>query len=128
MAVNPLTGDLSLDACYASGWADELEGRITAYLDDTGLTGLETDGPYGGAPCAASHHEHHRGLADSVYFQTRLQERFYHRMRARGVYLHAPDFYGGAGANKIMNYGDPVRPGVCGLRGPRRLAPCDVTL
>ena len=49
------------------------------------MSGLETDGPYGGEPCAASHHKHHRGLADSVFFQTRLQERFYHRMRAGGV-------------------------------------------
>lgn len=101
-------GKSTVDACYASGWADELEGKILNLMNATGLTMLETDGPYGGAPCSASGHAHHRGFDDSIFFQTQLQSRFFRMLRAKGVYIHAPDSYLAAGANKIMNYADPA--------------------
>ena len=83
-AISPATGNSTADACYASGWADELETKIHDLMAKAGLTMLETDGPYGGAPCASSAHAHHTGLSDSIFFQTRLQERFYTKMKGNG--------------------------------------------
>ena len=34
---------------------------------------VETDGPYGGGPCASSTHNHHIDVDDAIYWQTRLQ-------------------------------------------------------
>ena len=35
-------------ACFASGWFDHLLNRTLGFLQHTGLSMLETDGPYGG--------------------------------------------------------------------------------
>ena len=35
-------------ACFASGWYDHLLNRTLGFLKHTGLSMLETDGPYGG--------------------------------------------------------------------------------
>ena len=64
---------LTQDACFASGWYDELLGYIDVFINATGLAMLETDGPYGGGPCGATHHAHHHGLADSVYRQQHIK-------------------------------------------------------
>ena len=66
-------GSLSVDACFASGWADELRSLALDFLDATGLAMLETDGPYGGGVCSATNHSHHRGREDSVYMQTKTE-------------------------------------------------------
>ena len=34
---------------------------------------FETDGPYGGGPCAGTSHQHHHDANDAIYWQTRLQ-------------------------------------------------------
>lgn len=91
-AVEP-DGSLSKDACFASGWADELEATVFNFLNVTGMTMLETDGPYGGGPCACTNHSHHEGLADSVYQQTQLQSDFFKKLRAQNVYINQPDNY-----------------------------------
>lgn len=100
-------GKVGGSACFASKWVDHLvplvEGKLLA-----GLVMVETDGPYGGGSCSATNHTHHRGLEDSVYWQTRLQSEFYQRMREQGVFVNAPDRYFSAGANKMMFYGDPT--------------------
>lgn len=81
------------NACFASGWADKIEGLVHDFLDATNLTMLETDGPYGGAACASTNHSHHEGLEDSVYRQTERQSQFFRRLRDRGVYVNQPDEY-----------------------------------
>ena len=50
-------------------------------------------------------------VEDSVYWQTRLQTEFYNVMRSKGISVNAPDRYFGAGANKMMFYGDPTMVG-----------------
>lgn len=80
-AVDAHTGGLTVDACFASGWYDKLYGLVDHFINTTGLAMLETDGPYGGVPCAATDHAHHHGLEDSVYRQTELQSAFFHEMR-----------------------------------------------
>ena len=87
-------------ACMASGWYDWLSARVFEMIDRTGISGIETDGPYGGYHCSNASHEHHHGSGDSVYQQWNYQAKFYRRLRDRGVYIHAPDGYFFAGINK----------------------------
>jgi hypothetical protein len=63
------------------------------FINQTGLSAIETDGPYGGQPCASEEHEHHKGLSDSVFRENVLQARFYQQLKAAGLYIHAPDNY-----------------------------------
>ena len=37
------------------------------WVKDIGLSMVETDGPYGGEPCASENHSHHDSLEDSIY-------------------------------------------------------------
>eukprot|EP01116_Phalansterium_solitarium_P011869 TRINITY_DN276_c0_g1_i16.p1 TRINITY_DN276_c0_g1~~TRINITY_DN276_c0_g1_i16.p1 ORF type:complete len:615 (+),score=71.13 TRINITY_DN276_c0_g1_i16:571-2415(+) len=99
-AVDPSNGKPTGDACFASGWNDFLLEDIQVFMNATGLTMVETDGPYPGYPCANTSHVHHHGVGDSVYQQTRLQSEFYQALRDLDVYIHAPDFYFFAGINK----------------------------
>ena len=85
VTVDPLTGKLKADACFASGWYDKLHQLIIHFINNTGLSMLETDGPYGGGSCASKNHSHHHGLEDSVYRQTQLQNAFYNEMRKLNV-------------------------------------------
>ena len=80
-------------ACLASGWYDRLRNLTLGFLDSTGLTMVETDGPYGGYSCSAPGHAHHAGQADSVFHQNRLQAELYKELRNRGVYINQPDTY-----------------------------------
>ena len=85
----------------------QLYGLVDHFLNVTGLAMLETDGPYGGAPCAATHHAHHHGLEDSIYRQTQLQSQFYHEMRRRNVYVNQPDnFFFQGGSRTGMGYSE----------------------
>ena len=81
------------DACFASGWYDYLRDIVINFVNVTGLSMLETDGPYGGESCYSHNHSHHRDVGDSVYQQTRLQSEFYKKMRELGVYVNQPDDY-----------------------------------
>ena len=62
------------DACFASGFVDELRGYLELWADDGGLTAFEFDGPYGGGVCASESHTHHHGALDSVFSQGRQTE------------------------------------------------------
>jgi hypothetical protein len=86
-------GSLGPDACFASGWVDKLNDFAYGFINETGLTMLETDGPYGGGSCASKNHSHHLALSDSVYQQTQTQARWYAGLRARNVYINQPDDY-----------------------------------
>ena len=100
MAVNDQTNGSWPSACLASGWYDLLLNRTLTFLDYTGLSMVETDGPYGGYSCSSTSHRHHRGLEDSVYQQDRLQGELYRRLRNRGVYINQPDTYFLQGGSK----------------------------
>ena len=86
-----VVGTVGGSACYASKWLDYLDPLIEEKIKDTGLTMIETDGPYGGGLCNGHNHSHHHGLLDSQYWQMRLQAEQYHKMRRLGVFVNAPD-------------------------------------
>ena len=107
VAIDQKTGALKLDACFASGWYDKLHGLVRHFINATGLSMLETDGPYGGGECASTNHSHHHGHEDSVYRQTQMQNAFYRQMRSLNVYVNQPDsyFYQG-GSRSGMGYSE----------------------
>jgi hypothetical protein len=84
-------GALGEDACFASGWVEKLNNYAYGFINDTGLSMLETDGPYGGESCSSKNHSHHLQLSDSVYQQTQVQASWYAGLRERGVYINQPD-------------------------------------
>jgi hypothetical protein len=94
---NASTGAL----CFASEWRRQLTQKVLTWVNSQSLTAIETDGPYGGAVCGSHKHDHY-GAHDSVYLQQQGQVEFYKDMRAKGVYVNAPDDYlFEGGANKI---------------------------
>ena len=73
------------NACFASGWVDFLNDAVERFVNQTGFAAIETDGPFGGQPCASTAHAHHRDVNDSVYRQNHMQERFYKALRSRNL-------------------------------------------
>ena len=98
--VDPAKGTLNADACYASGWRDDLERRMFGLTGEANFSIVLTDGPFGGGACTSHNHSHHRGEADSVYQQFRLQAEFYRKMAAQGVFIRAADHYPFQGVSK----------------------------
>ena len=79
---------------------DHLKELVVNFINATGLSMLETDGPYGGGSCNAHDHPHHHGLEDSIYRQTQLQGQFYADLRAQNVFINQPDNYFFQGGSK----------------------------
>jgi hypothetical protein len=86
-------GKAQHNACFASGWYDYLLDKFLTFMNKTGLSMVETDGPYSGYTCYATNHSHHRDWRDSVYRQNKLQGAFYKQLRQRAVYVNQPDNY-----------------------------------
>ncbi len=40
--------------------------QVLTVLNSTGMSMIETDGPYDGSPCASTDHDNHYGADDSV--------------------------------------------------------------
>jgi hypothetical protein len=100
-------GSLGADACFASGWVDKLNSYAYGFINETGLSMLETDGPYGGGSCASTNHTYHKQLSDSVYMQTQTQARWYSGLRERNVYINQPDnFFFQGGQRTGMGYSE----------------------
>ena len=93
-------------ACIASGWYDYLLERVVNFIDYTGLSMVETDGPYPGYSCSSTKHSHHRNVDDSVYWQLKLQSEFYRVLREKEVYINQPDnyFYQGGSRTGLFIY------------------------
>lgn len=78
--------------------------QVLRFIEHTGLSMVETDGPYGGTACGAEDHDHY-GAEDSVQRQWEGQVEFYKALRERNVFIHAPDDYAFAGgANKACGW------------------------
>jgi hypothetical protein len=92
-------------ACFASGWYDYLFERILNFIDVTGTSFIESDGPYGGYICESTNHSHHVGRQDSIYMQDLLQGKFYTELRKRQVYINEPDNYFYQGGSRTGMYG-----------------------
>ena len=103
MAVDPQSPE-NHNSCFASGWYDYLTEKFASFMNRTGLSMVETDGPYGGYTCASTNHSHHKGFQDSVYMQNKLQNEFYRNLRAKKIYINQPDdyFYDGGSKTGII--------------------------
>ncbi|ELU10770.1 hypothetical protein CAPTEDRAFT_200204 [Capitella teleta] len=94
-------------ACFASGWTDYLMERVLNFINRTGLSMMETDGPYPGYQCQSSNHSHHKNVDDSVYRQLMLQGNFFKTMQEMGIYVNQPDTYFYQGGTKTgMGYNE----------------------
>lgn len=96
-ADNTTTGD----TCLASAGGEEAMEALLAFVDATGVSVVEIDGPYEGALCASTRHRHHQGLRDSALMQWQRNMRLLRRLSARGVYLLVPDPFFYDGTHKI---------------------------
>ena len=84
---------------------DKILDIFLIWVTKVGLTMFETDGPFGGSPCASQNHSHHWDLEDSVYWQNRLQGEFFVNLKEYNIFFNAPDWYFHYGTNKIgMGY------------------------
>jgi hypothetical protein len=107
--ISPGTGEpgskFGQSACLASEWADGYFRRVSRFMDATGMTVIETDGPFHGDVCASTKHKHHAGLGDSQYRQWQACCDFYRECLTRGIYINTPDWYYLNGSNKsAMGY------------------------
>ena len=101
------SGEPNGNACFASKWVDFLSDAVARFVNETGFAAIETDGPFGGQPCASTAHAYHRDVNDSVFRQNYLQEKFYQSLRTRNLYIHQPDDYFYHGASKSgMGYNE----------------------
>jgi len=98
--VDPTFHNLTNNACFASGWYDNITGIMMSFINYTGISMVETDGPYGGQECGALNHSHHNNLEDSIYMQTTLQGAMYSDLVGNGVFINQPDTYFFQGGNK----------------------------
>jgi len=76
------------------------------FMNYTGLTMVETDGPYPGYRCSSTNHSHHQDENDSVYWQLKLQSQMYRILRNQEVYINQPDNYFYQGGSKTGDYHD----------------------
>ena len=77
------------------------------FINQTGLSMVETDGVYGGQSCASNTHTYHIGYEDSIYWQNRLQGQFYSDLRQHNVFINQPDNYFFQGGSKTgMGYNE----------------------
>ena len=84
---------------------DLLHQSVFNFINKTGLSMVETDGPYGGQTCASDTHTHHTGYLDSVFWQNRLQSQFFADLRQLNVFINQPDDYFFHGGSKTgMGY------------------------
>lgn len=54
-AARDSTGKATGNACFASGWYDDIHNKIMGFINDTGLSMVEVDGPYGGQAYKRNH-------------------------------------------------------------------------
>ncbi|MDC3307553.1 hypothetical protein OAV47_01850, partial [bacterium] len=110
--LNPLTGAPGGEGMIhggtpslASGWGQRYLQTLRTFFVQTGAMLLEHDGPYPGNLDAAARPPLQKGVEDSRYVNWMLSRDLYADLRARGVYINAPDWYFLAGTNKCgMGY------------------------
>lgn len=110
--INPLTGEPGGEGMIhggtpslASGWGQAYLRTLRGFFAKTGAMLLEHDGPYPGNLDAAARPPLQRGVEDSRYVNWMLSRDLYADLRARGVYINAPDWYFLVGTNKCgMGY------------------------
>ena len=75
--------------CPTSGWGDLLLEKCRWMVDDLGINGLQTDGPYYGQPCHATGHGH-ATPGEAQYRNWKFEMDFYREMQQRDVFVETP--------------------------------------
>jgi len=87
--------------CAGSEWGIDYYKKLDTFMEKTGFSVLEHDGPYPGDFCASTSHPGHDSYDDSQWKQWRQVTDFYKQLRAKGIYMNLPDIYHLSGSNKI---------------------------
>lgn len=91
--------------CLGSAYVDAYFKHLYDFMEFVGQDVIETDGPYHGYPCEATHHKYHQGRDDSFRVQWEKMTEFFHGCRQRGIFVNAPDSYFHQGSSKTgMGY------------------------
>jgi hypothetical protein len=86
---------------WGLAWLD----TIRTFYDTTGFDQFENDGPYPGDVDVTARPPYQQGELDSRWAQWRRTADLYEDLRARGIYINAPDYYYLNGSNKCgMGY------------------------
>lgn len=89
----------------ASGWGQRYLETVKSFYASTGALNFEHDGPYPGNLDASHRPPLQNGVEDSRYVNWMLSADLYRDLRARGVYINAPDWYYLVGTSKCgMGY------------------------
>lgn len=107
MIVSPEGQTATHGRCPAvsSEWGRTWLATVRDFYDATGFDQFENDGPYPGDVDVTARPPWQRGAEDSRWVQWRLTIGLYRDLRARGVYINAPDYYYLSGSNKCgMGY------------------------
>lgn len=105
--VPPKDKKLQFGNCPAvtSPWGQSYLGKLEKLFDATGFTVFEHDGPYPGDVDVTPRPPLQRGADDSQWVHWRIWSDFYRDLRAKGVFINAPDYYYASGSNKCgMGY------------------------
>lgn len=100
-------------ACMATTWFDVYKKNVLAFIKETGMQGLETDGQYEGYACEDASGDHnHNGIHGSFARQIQSTLDFNEALKVLkvgpdqvGVYQTGADAYAFSGANK-WNHAD----------------------
>ena len=91
--------------CLGSEFGDQYFKQILSFMKEVGMDCIETDGPYHGFRCEATHHKHHKGVKDSWRVNWEQQAKFYRMCMEQGIYIITPDWYFASGGRKMpMGY------------------------
>ena len=104
----PVGGDEALNhdashicRCLATDWARQYMQNVLRFIDRTGADAVEIDGPYGMMPCSGGKTHCHTDFTDSQYKQWKASVvDWYRALKARGVYINAPDWHFLNGTNR----------------------------
>lgn len=88
-----------------SEWGLKWLDTIRNFYETTGFDQFENDGPYPGDIDVTRRPPHQEGEQDSQWVQGQLIASMYRDLRAKGIYINAPDYYYLNGSNKCgMGY------------------------
>lgn len=88
-----------------SAWGQAWLASIRSFYAQTGFDQFENDGPYPGDVDISARPPFQQGLEDSRWVQWSMTRDLYRELRAKGVYINAPDYYYMSGSNKCgMGY------------------------
>lgn len=88
--------------CLDTEWSHKYMKNILRFLDRTGADAIEIDGPYGMLMCSGGKTHNHEDFTDSQYKQWKASVvEWYKEIKARGVYINAPDWHFLNGTNRM---------------------------